>query len=183
MKLKNPWIATSRYDSVCDKEDVGMTSKMDDLILSCVSRPDMRRWSTFFVSRCMQVCPERRVRVKQGTRPLRQDGWTLTGNNQGSPMCARDGTRRNIRHTQVQSETRRRRRWTRWKSRETCPRETGNASIKTRCMDINRGQPGKPKVRARWDAKEYKTHASSEWNASTSPLDALKVVLSEVATG
>ena len=136
-----------------------------------------------FSSQDVCKCVQRDVSAWNRERPLRQDGWTLTGNNQGSPMCARGGTRRNIRHTQVQSETRRRRRWTRWKSRETCPRETGNASTKTRCMDINRGQPGKPKVRARWDAKEYKTHASSEWNASTSPLDALKVVLSEVATG
>ena len=38
-------------------------------------------------------------------------------------------------------------------------------------------------MRARWVAKEYKTHARPELNASTPPLEALKVVLSEIATG
>ena len=42
-------------------------------------------------------------------------------------------------------------------SRETCPRETGRAPIKT--AETDKGQPGKPNVRARWVAKEYKTHA------------------------
>ena len=41
----------------------------------------------------------------------------------------------------------------------------------------------KPNVRARWVAKEYKTHARPELYASTPPLEALKVVLSEIATG
>ena len=36
---------------------------------------------------------------------------------------------------------------------------------------------------ARWVAKEHKTHATPESYASTSPLEALRVVLSEVATG
>ena len=38
-------------------------------------------------------------------------------------------------------------------------------------------------MRARWVAKEYKTHARPELFASTPPLKALKVVLSEIATG
>ena len=38
-------------------------------------------------------------------------------------------------------------------------------------------------MRARWVAKEYKTHARPELYASTPPLEALKVVLSEIATG
>ena len=38
-------------------------------------------------------------------------------------------------------------------------------------------------MRARWVAKEYKTHARSELYASTPPSEALKVVLSEIATG
>ena len=54
--------------------------------------------------------------------------------------------------------------------REVCSRETGKAPIK-------------PNVRARWVAKEYKTHARPELYASTPPLEALKVVLSEIATG
>ena len=37
-----------------------------------------------------------------------------------------------------------------------------------------------PNVRARWVAKEYKTH---ELHAPTPPLEALKVVMSEIATG
>ena len=61
-------------------------------------------------------------------------------------------------------------------SRETCLRETGNAHIMIGWAETDKGQPGKPNVRARWVAKEYKTHAS------TPPLE-LKVVLSVIATG
>ena len=43
--------------------------------------------------------------------------------------------------------------------RETCPRETGRAPIKTGWAETDKGQPGQPNVRARWVAKEYKTHA------------------------
>ena len=50
-------------------------------------------------------------------------------------------------------------------------------------METDKGQPKKPNVRARWVAKEYKTHARPELYASTPPLEALKVVLSEIATG
>ena len=38
-------------------------------------------------------------------------------------------------------------------------------------------------MRARWVAKEYKTHARPELYASTPPLEALSIVLSEIATG
>ena len=48
--------------------------------------------------------------------------------------------------------------------------------------ETDKGQPGKPNVRARW-VKEYKTHARPELYASTPPLEALKIVLSEIATG
>ena len=67
--------------------------------------------------------------------------------------------------------------------RETCLRETATAPIKTEWVETDRGQPGKPDAHARWVAKEYKTHARTELYASTPPLEALKVVLSEVATG
>ena len=67
--------------------------------------------------------------------------------------------------------------------REVCFRETGKAPIKTGWAETDKGQPGKPNVRARWVAKEYKTHAKPELYASTPPLEALKVVLSEIATG
>ena len=38
-------------------------------------------------------------------------------------------------------------------------------------------------MRTRWVAKEHKTHARPELYASTLPLEALKVVLSEIVTG
>ena len=56
--------------------------------------------------------------------------------------------------------------------REVCSRETGRAPIKTRWAETDKGQPGKLDVRARWVAKEYEP-----------PLKALKIVLSEIATG
>ena len=67
-------------------------------------------------------------------------------------------------------------------SRETCLLETGRAPIKTGWTETDKGQPGKPNVRARW-VKEHKTHARPELYASTPPLEALKIVLSEIATG
>ena len=67
--------------------------------------------------------------------------------------------------------------------REVCLRETGKAPIKTGWAETDKGQPGKPNVRARWVAKEYKTHARPELYAPTPPLEALNVVLSEIATG
>ena len=67
-------------------------------------------------------------------------------------------------------------------SREICLLETGKAPIKTGWAETDKGQPGKPDVRVRWVAKEYKTHARPELHAPTRPLEALKVVLSEIAT-
>ena len=64
-----------------------------------------------------------------------------------------------------------------------CLRETEKAPIKTGWAETDKGQPGKPNVRARWVAKEYKTHARPELYASTPPLEALKVVVSKIATG
>ena len=69
------------------------------------------------------------------------------------------------------------------KERERCLRETGKAPIKTGWAETDKGQPGKPNVRARWVAKEYKIHARPELHASTPPVEALKVEMSEVATG
>ena len=67
--------------------------------------------------------------------------------------------------------------------KEVCLRETGRAPIRTGWAETDKGQPAKPNVCARWVAKEYKTHARPELYASTPPLEALKVLLSEVATG
>ena len=49
--------------------------------------------------------------------------------------------------------------------------------------ETDKAQPGKLNARARWVAKEYKTHARPELYASTPPLEALKIELSEIATG
>ena len=38
--------------------------------------------------------------------------------------------------------------------RETCLHDTGKAPIKTTWAETDKGQPGKPNVRARWVAKE-----------------------------
>ena len=56
--------------------------------------------------------------------------------------------------------------------REVYPRETGRAPIKTIWADTDRGQLVKSNVRARWVAKEYKTHARPELYVSTPPLEA-----------
>ena len=56
----------------------------------------------------------------------------------------------------------------------------GKATVKTGWAETDNGQPGKPNVRA---AKEYKTHARPELYASTPPVEALKGVLSGIATG
>ena len=62
-------------------------------------------------------------------------------------------------------------------SKEVCLRD------KTGWAETDKEQLRKPNVRARWVAKEYKTHARPELYESTPPLEALKVVLSEIATG
>ena len=67
--------------------------------------------------------------------------------------------------------------------REVCLRETGKAPLKTGWAETDKGQPGKPNVRARLVAKEYKTHARPELCASTPLLEALNIVLSGIATG
>ena len=68
-------------------------------------------------------------------------------------------------------------------SREHCLRDTGKAPIKTGWMETDKEQPWKPNVRARWVAKEYKTHARPQLHTPTPPLEALKVVLPEIDTG
>ena len=67
--------------------------------------------------------------------------------------------------------------------RELCSRETGKAPTKTEWAETDKGQPGKPNVRVRWVAKEHKTQGRPELFASTPPLEALNIVLSEIAHG
>ena len=72
--------------------------------------------------------------------------------------------------------------YTRVPEKCACVRQ-GKAPIKTGWAETDKGQPGKPHVRARWVAKGYKTHARPELYVSTPPLEALKVVLSKIAMG
>ena len=67
-------------------------------------------------------------------------------------------------------------------SMEVCLRETGRAPIKTGWAETDKGQ-GSPTCARGWVAKEHKTHARPELHAPTPPLEALKVMLSEIATG
>ena len=67
--------------------------------------------------------------------------------------------------------------------REMCPRGDWEGTVKTGWAETEKGEPGKPNVRARWVAKEHKRHAKPELYVSTPPPEALKVVLSEIATG
>ena len=53
---------------------------------------------------------------------------------------------------------------------EVCSRETVEAPFKRGWAETDKGQPGKTNVRARWVAKEYKTHARPELYASTPQL-------------
>ena len=67
--------------------------------------------------------------------------------------------------------------------RLACLSETDKALIKTGWTETDKGQPGKLSVHGRWVGKKSQTHARPELYASTPPLEALKVVLSEVPTG
>ena len=67
--------------------------------------------------------------------------------------------------------------------REVCSSETGKAPFKTGWAETDKEPPGRAQSARRWVAKEYKTHARPELHASTPPLESLKVVLSEIATG
>ena len=72
---------------------------------SCAPRQDVRRWSPFVVTRCTRESPERRAYMRRRRRPSRQDGRRLTRDSEGSPRCARGGSRRSTRHTQDQNST------------------------------------------------------------------------------
>ena len=63
--------------------------------------------------------------------------------------------------------------------RETCLRKTGKGPIKTGWAETDKGRL----TCARGGSRRSTTHAWPELYASTPPLEALKVVLSEIATG
>ena len=68
-------------------------------------------------------------------------------------------------------------------SREICFRETRSSPIKTGWAETDKGQPGTPNMRARWVEKDSKAHVRLDPYAPTPPSEALKMVLSEIATG
>ena len=61
-------------------------------------------------------------------------------------------------------------------SREACFRNTGNAPVRKGCVETDKGQPGKAH-----HTREGGSRRTS--HAKTLPLEALKMVLSEIATG
>ena len=97
MIWRNSCVTVSRSCSACGKDGIGMTTKADDLIPRCVPKHDVKKRSTFAATRCTQestreVCLRETVKSTSS----RQDGLRLTRDNQGSPTCARGGSRRNF---------------------------------------------------------------------------------------
>ena len=74
-------------------------------------------------------------------------------------------------------------RCTRESPREACLRETEKAPIKTGWAETDQGTTKAAQCAREVVAREYMTHARPELYASTPPLEALKVLLSEIATG
>ena len=63
------------------------------------------------------------------------------------------------------------------------PRSTMNGKIiKTRWIDINKGDSVRKKYRSRLVGKEFKTYADDSLYASTPPLEALRLIMSRAAT-
>ena len=65
---------------------------------------------------------------------------------------------------------------------EECRRVTGRSPIKSRWIDINKGDDLNPNYRSRWVAKEFRTNDDFELFAATPPLDALRYVISLAAS-
>ena len=75
-----------------------------------------------------------------------------------------------------------------WDVWEVVPNEeawrlTGKKPLKGRWVDCNKGDRGTYDVRCRWVAKEVAYHHSDQFFAATPPLEALRLILSEAATG
>ena len=66
--------------------------------------------------------------------------------------------------------------------RSQCFSDTGKAPIRTGWADTSKGTGDMPNVRSRWVAKEFRTHASPELFAPTSPLEGVKLVISKAAS-
>ena len=63
-----------------------------------------------------------------------------------------------------------------------CLRMTGRPPIKSRWIDINKGDDKNRNYRSRWVAKQFKTNNDFELFAATPPLDALRYVISTAAS-
>ena len=59
----------------------------------------------------------------------------------------------------------------------------GGKIIKTRWIDVNKGDSQRPNYRSRLVGKEFKTYADDSLYASTPPLEALRLIMSMAATG
>ena len=64
-----------------------------------------------------------------------------------------------------------------------CWRRTGRRPIGTRWVDVNKGDSRRPEVRSRLVAQEVNTYKEDAFFAATPPLEALRLLLSHVATG
>ena len=64
---------------------------------------------------------------------------------------------------------------------EECIKTTGRRPIKSRWIDINKGDDRNRNYRSRWVAKEFKTGEDFELFAATPPLDALRYIISTAA--
>ena len=63
-----------------------------------------------------------------------------------------------------------------------CRGDTGNAPIRVRWVDINKGENREPNYRSRFVAKEINTYKRNDLFIATPPLEALKLVISMTAT-
>ena len=63
-----------------------------------------------------------------------------------------------------------------------CWKETGKNPIKTGWADTNKGTSECPNIRSRWVAKEYNTGPRPDLFSAASPLEGVKLVISEAAS-
>ena len=67
-------------------------------------------------------------------------------------------------------------------SMSQCWKEMGKNPIKTGWVDTNKGTSKCPNMRSRWVAKEYNTGPRPDLLSATSPLEGVKLVISEAAS-
>ena len=67
-------------------------------------------------------------------------------------------------------------------STSQCWKETRKNTIKTGGADTNKGTSKCPNIRSRWVAKEYNTRTQADLFSATSPLEGVKLVISEGAS-